>query len=337
MDAIEVFSTYLFSETQLERLQAISPRLRIRQKSVRREEDLPDDLEAVEVMYLAWGMPSDLKRLPRLRWLQVQWAGVEFLLDHPVRHSSVIVTTSSGVHATPIAEHVFALLLALVRHVPLMLSYQAKAEWPRRAWNLFRSPELRGMTLGLVGYGSIGREIGRLGAAFGMKVLACTRSGQRTPDMGWREPGVGDPDGSIPVAWYASRHLLEMLPQCDVVVLAAPLTHENRGLIGREALAAMKPTAYLINVARGALVDQEALAEALQARRIAGAGLDVTEPEPLPPDSPLWRLDNLIISPHVSASTPEWERRVCDLFAENLRRYVAGEPLWNQVDWERGY
>jgi len=115
------------------------------------------------------------------------------------------------------------------------------------------------------------------------------------------------------------------------------LTAESRGLIGREALAAMKPTAYFINIARGAQVDQDALVEALQAGRLAGAGLDVVTPEPLPSDHPLWRLENVILSPHVSASTPEWGRRVCEVFAENLRRYVAGEPLLNRVDWERGY
>ena len=337
MDTIEIFSTYQFSEAELQRLQAISSRLRIRQQAVRDENDWPDDLDSVEVMCLRGAVPTDLARFPRLRWLHIPWAGVEFLLDHPVRHSQVVVTNASGVHATPIAEHVFALLLALARHLPKMLAHQAQASWPKGAWNAFRSPELRGMTLGIIGYGSIGREVGRLGAAFGMTVLACNRSGVRTPDTGWREAGVGDLDGSIPAAWYSPARLLEMLPQCDAVVLAAPLTAESQGIIGREALAAMKPTAYFINIARGAQVDQDALVEALRAGRIAGAGLDVVTPEPLPSDHPLWRMENVILSPHVSASTPEWGRRVCDVFAENLRRYVAGEPLLNQVDWERGY
>ncbi|MCC7354099.1 MAG: D-2-hydroxyacid dehydrogenase [Anaerolineae bacterium] len=337
MDTIGVFSTYQFSDTELQRLQAISPRLHIRQQAARDERDLPHDLASIEVMYLRGAPPTDLTRFPHLQWLHIPWAGIEFLLDHPVRHSPVVVTNASGVHATPIAEHVFALLLALMRHVPKMLAHQAQTGWPKGTWNAFRSLELRGMTLGIIGYGSIGREVGRLGAAFGMTILACNRSGLRTPDTGWREDGVGDPDGSIPTAWYSPARLLEMLPQCDAVVLAAPLTTASRGLMGREALAAMKPSAYFINIARGAHVDQDALVEALQAGRIAGAGLDVVTPEPLPPDHPLWRMENVILSPHVSASTPEWPRRVYDVFAENLRRYVTGEPLLNRVDWERGY
>ena len=198
--------------------------------------------------------------------------------------------------------------------------------------------EVRGATLGVIGYGSIGRELGRIAtSAFGMTVLACKRDPTKRADPGYALPGTGDPDGVLPADWYGPTELPRMLPRCDVVVLCAPLTPETRRLIDRAALSVMKPTAYFINVGRGATVDEASLAATLAARRIAGAAIDVFAEEPPPAGHPFYDLDNVILSPHVSGFLPSYDDRCAELFAENLRRYLAGAPLLNLVDRTRGY
>jgi phosphoglycerate dehydrogenase-like enzyme len=169
-----------------------------------------------------------------------------------------------------------------------------------------------------------------------MRVLALQRSSDPA-DHGYTVPGVGDPEGIIPERFYRPQELQDMLPECDYVVLAVPLTDATQELIGRDELRAMRPSAFLINIARGGVVDETALIRALQEGWIAGAGLDVFVQEPLPDDSPLWSMDNVILSPHISGSTPRYFDRAVDVFAENLRRYLAGEPLINRVDRTTGY
>ena len=228
-------------------------------------------------------------------------------------------------------------MLAWSRRLPKMLYYQQRREWPQGRWALFASQELRGATLGIVGYGSIGREVGRIGKCFGMRVVAAKRSVNEARDTGYKLPGTGDPEAQMPDRIYPPERLREMLAECDFVVISLPLTSETRGLIGEEELQAMKPTAYLVNVSRGGIVNEPALIKALQEGWIAGAGLDVFEMEPLPPDSPLYDLDNVILSPHVAGFSPHYDERASDLFAENLRRYLAGEELLNLVDKKAGY
>ena len=187
-----------------------------------------------------------------------------------------------------------------------------------------------------MGYGSIGREVGRLGRAFGMRVFALRRTVGR-PDQGYAVSRTGDPEGSIPERFYPAAALHHMLAECDYVVVAVPLTPATTHLIGETELRAMKPTAYLVNIARGSIVDEAALVRALDEGWIAGAGLDVFEQEPLPSDSPLWEMENALISPHVAGFTPRYDERATVLFAQNLARYLAGQPLLNLVDKSRGY
>jgi len=330
--------TLRFTDEQLDKLRAVSPRLEVVQRTCHNAEEVAQALDAdTEVLY-TFPVPHDiLERAPNLRWIQLHSAGADHLLGTPVWESDVPITTTSGLHATTIAEHVMALILAFNYRVPRVLHYQRQGTWPSGRWGLFARNELRGQTIGVVGYGSIGREVARLAHAFGMRVLAAKRDPSDRADHGWRLPGTGDPDGSIPERYYAPDQLLEMLPQCDFVVLAVPMTGATRELIGEAELRAMKSTAYLINIARGGVVDEPALIRALQEGWIAGAGLDVFSQEPLPADSPLWRLDNVILSPHVAGFTLNYDRWATDLFAENLRRYLAGEPLLNLVNKERGY
>src|SRR5438105_3551785 len=202
-----------------------------------------------------------------------------------------------------------------------------------------RLDRLRGAVLGVIGYGSIGRELARMATtSLGMRVLACKREPSRRADDGYRLPGTGDPEGTLPQAWFAPARLHDLLARSDVVVMSAPLTPETRAMIGAAELAAMKPSAFFVNVGRGATVDEAALASALKAGRLAGAAVDVFAEEPPPPGHPLYgALDTVIVSPHVSGFLPSYDDRCTELFAENLKRFLAGAPLLNLVDRARGY
>jgi phosphoglycerate dehydrogenase-like enzyme len=337
MREIVVLSTMRFTDELLDKLRAVSPRLVVKQRTGRNAEEVEQALEdGLEVLYTFY-LPADLSRAPNLKWVQMHAAGVDSLLDHPIMKSDVLLTTTSGIHATPIAEYVFASILAFNRRVPQMLYYQNRREWPQGRWNLFARPELRGSTLGIVGYGSIGREVGRIAGCFGMRVVAIKRSVSQMRDVGYAVQGTGDREGALLDRAFPPERLSEMLSLCDYVVVAVPLTPETRKLIGEAELRAMKPSAYLVNISRGGTVDEAALIRALREGWIAGAGLDVFEEEPLPSDNPLYDLENMILSPHVSGFTLRYDERASDLFAENLRRYLAGEPLLNLVDKARGY
>jgi phosphoglycerate dehydrogenase-like enzyme len=286
---------------------------------------------AVEVLYSATALPEP-ELAPGLRWVQAHFAGVNRWMGHPLLER-VILTNSSGVHATTMAEHVLMFMLALARRLPAMLRAQTEHTWVRD----HEVRELRGGALAVVGYGSIGREVARLARALGMRVLASKRDPRQTADQGWRLPGTGDPAGELVERFYGPEDWQAMLPEADYVVVAAPLAQGTRHLIDRKALSAMRPGAVLINVARGDVVDEAALVEALRAGAIGGAGLDVFAEEPLPAGSPLWDLPQVIVSPHVSGNFPAYDEHAMRLFAENLRRYLAGEPLLNVVDPALGY
>jgi phosphoglycerate dehydrogenase-like enzyme len=218
-----------------------------------------------------------------------------------------------------------------------MLSYRGSAIWPSGRWNKFVPQPLRGATIGIVGYGSIGREVARLAKAFGMRVLACKRDTRQVVDEGYTVAGAGDPQGELPDRIYPSAALNSMVAECDVVVITAPLTEETHHMVDEEAFKAMKNESYLVNVSRGGVVDEKALLKALQKGWIAGAGLDVFEHEPLASDSPFWKMDNVIISPHVAGFTPHYDWRAMDLFVRNLRRYLEDRPLMNVVSRTLGY
>ena len=330
-----VLVTMPFSESQLARIRAASPDL-----AVTRADPVTADYRGVEVLY-AGDPPRDIRRAPDLRWVQLHMAGVNALQDHPLyRDTPIPLTTTSGVHAATIAEYAITVILALAHRVPRMVQWHAQKTWPpdRDRWPLFVPTEVRGATLGVIGYGSIGRELASIArSALGMTVLACKRDPASRSDPGYGLPGTGDPDGTLPAAWYGPADLPRMLPRCDVIVLCAPLTAETRQLIDRAAIALMKPTVYFVNVGRGATVDETALADALAAGRVAGAAIDVFAEEPPPAGHRFYHLDNVILSPHVSGFMPSYDDRCAELFAENLRRYLAGTQLLNLVDRVRGY
>ena len=339
METVQVLCTMRFDDDLLQQLRAVSPRLHIQQETCHNAGEVAAALKGrpgVEILY-GLHMPPDLLDLaPELRWLQLHSAGADHLRDHPIMGSDVAVTTTSGIHAVPIAEYVMASILAFRWRVPLWTRCQRDHNWPSGRWDLYARPELRGSTIGILGYGSIGREVARLAQAFGMRVLALSRSGKRA-DGGYLQEGTGDPEGAIPEQMYRTEQMADILPRCDYVVVALPLTPATAHAIGEAELRAMKPGAYLVNIARGAIVDEAALARALAEGRIGGAGLDVFEEEPLPAGSPLWDLDNALLSPHVAGFSPRYDERAVALFAENLARYLEGRPLVNALDKVQGY
>jgi phosphoglycerate dehydrogenase-like enzyme len=332
---LNVLVTMRFQPRQLDRLRAVSSDIRVTQADPETA-----DYGEVDVLY-AGAPPVDLVRAPKLKWVQLHMAGVNALVDHPLYTKTALpLTTTSGVHAAAIAEYAMTMLLALAHRVPRMVEWQRHGGWPpdERRWPLFVPAEVRGGTLGIIGYGSIGRELARIAkTAFAMRVLACKRDPSRHADDGYCLPDTGDPEGTLPDEWLGPARLATLLERSDVVVLCAPLTAETRDLIDPRALARMKPSAYFINVGRGASVDEAALARALREGRIAGAAVDVFATEPPPAGHPLYDVDNVIVSPHVSGFLPSYDDKCSVLFAENLRRFLTGEPLLNLVDRGRGY
>lgn len=331
---VKILSPLQLEEKHWERVRQLSPRLSL--SLVEGEDQFLEYLPDAEVVVI-WPRPFDLNLAPRLKWIQLISAGLDHFVGHPIMESDIIITTASGIHATPIAEYVLASILAFSRRFRDMWRLQEKKEWPEDRWEILRGKELRGKTVGILGYGSIGREVGRLCKAFGMRVLATKRSTKERQDKGYSMLGRGDPQGSVVDQIFDPSQLREMVKECDFFVVAVPLTPATEGIVGREELKAMKGSAYLVNISRGRVVDEEALTEALKEGWIGGAGLDVFAQEPLPQESELWGLDNVILSPHVSANTPHYQERFAELLCENLRRYLAGEELLNVVNKKWGY
>jgi phosphoglycerate dehydrogenase-like enzyme len=340
MEPINVLITVEFTPQQIAELQALSRAVTVRARPLAQGQALPEaEWADVDVVYTFRALPLP-EQAPRLRWVQFHLAGVEEHLDAPIlQRGEVQATTLSGANAPQVAEHALALMLAQAHHVPAMLTDQAQRKWPTKRTELYSPTELMGATVGIVGYGSIGQRLARLLQSFGVKILASRRDllnpEQRKDEF--QVDGQGDPEAALVHRLYPGKGLRTMFKDCDFVVVTVPLTGETRGLIGASQLAALKPSAYLVDVSRGGVVDHAALVTALQKKQLAGAALDVFPDEPLPADSPLWELPNVIISPHVAGLSPHYVERAFTLFKENLRRYIAGETLLNVIDLERGY
>lgn len=307
----------------LERLAADFPAVRFLSPRDRAEADrlLPD----AEVVF-GWAVrPDNFASAQRLRWIQVSAAGVGSFLFPALIESPVVLTNGRGLHAVSMAEHTLGVILSFVRKLHLARDAQRERRWAHL--ELWSDPpafgELSGTTLGLVGLGSVGSATAERARALGMRVIAV----RRRPAS---DPAPADEQ-------WGPESLPRLLELSHWLVLAAPLTAETRRMIGPDEIARMRRDAVLINLGRGQLVDEAALAEALASGRIAGAGLDVFEDEPLPPESPLWGLPQAILTPHISGLGPRYWERAVDLFRQNLRRFLRGEPLVNVVDKRRGY
>ena len=332
---IEVLITVPFPEDIVEALRAVSPRVNI---TARKPENVPAEMwKRTEVLYAARQLP-DADMVPALKWYQSHFVGIESewgagILEKP----GLIITTMSGAAAPQVAEYTIAMMLALGHRLPDLMVNQREGGWPDRRWDRFEPLELRGSTVGILGYGSIGREIARLLQSFDVTVLAAKRNVMQPEDQGFHLEGIGDPEGKFFTRLYPIEARCSMMRECDFVISTLPSTPDTLGLIGSVELAAMKPTAMLVDVGRGGVIEPGALYKALQEKKIGGAVLDVFVKEPLAPESPFWSLNNAIITPHVAWTSPHYRQRAAKLFAENLHRYVNGEPLYNQYDSQKGY
>ena len=323
-----------YRSRDLERIRAAAPGATIVTVSVEGLADGP--LDDVEVMLRGW-LSSDafdriLTRSPRLSWVHSATSGVERALTPAALERGIVVTNARGVFSRPIAEYVLMMILAVSRRLPQLLELQRE-----RTWQPLEGAELRDVTVGIVGLGSIGRSVGALATAFGCRVVAVRRRG----DAGSAPSHTEDearPLGEIMLDRVGGPETLpELLAESDFIVLAAPLTPDTERMINEETLAMVKPGAWLINVARGRLIDERALLRALQDGQLGGAVLDTFRDEPLPPTSPFYDLSNVIVTPHTAWSSGRVLDRSVDLFCDNLRRFAAGEPLLNVVDPSAGY
>lgn len=269
---------------------------------------------------LTWGA-MDIRSLylnaPELKWVHALSAGVESLIFPEMKSANTLLTNSKGIHGIPISEHVLAMMLAFTRGLNVFIRQQSQKEWKRTPVG-----ELHDKTIGIVGLGSIGREIAKKAKGMGMNVIASKRT--MTTEL-------------FVDKLYTPDTLHELLAAADFVVIALPLLEETKHLFTIKEFAAMKPSAYFINIARGAVVKEDDLAAALEQGLIKGAGLDVFEQEPLPNTSPLWDMPNVIITPHLAAISPHYLDRAIKLFADNLSRYIQHKEMLNVIDKEKGY
>jgi phosphoglycerate dehydrogenase-like enzyme len=268
---------------------------------------------------------EQVRAAKKLKWIYSAAAAIHSLMIPEIVKSDVVVTNASWVHGPVVAEHAMAMILAIGRRIDLAVKAQTRHQWTQEEiWTSLPGPrDIAGSTLIVVGLGHIGTPLVRHAKALGMRVFAV------------REHTERGREGADAV--YATRDLPRILPEADFVLLCAPVTPATQHAFGREQFVAMKKDAYILNVGRGALIDEPALIEALREHRIGGAALDVTTEEPLPADSPLWDLDNCMITPHTAGISPKlWERQYT-YFADNLRRFLAGKPLHGLVDKSRGY
>ncbi len=334
-DRINVLVAIDFSDDILQQLQDVSNKLNIQQKYPDIEDD---DYQDIEILYTVRHFPTP-EQAPRLRWIQLNYAGMETILDRQiVQAEDVTVTSASGIHVTQMAHFCLMMMMAFNYNLPTMLEHQKRGEWASNRFQLFNPVDMAQQTVGIVGYGSIGRELARLADSMGMTVLASKRDVKSPEDTETYTPnGTGDPTGDIPERIYPGQAIASMAKDCDYLVATAPLTDATKHLIDEHVFEAMKPTSILINVSRGGLVDEPALINALAAEQIGGAALDVFEEEPLPSTSPLWNFDNVIISPHVSGFVGDYHQKAADLFVENLKRYLDNQPLLNVLNRETGY
>jgi len=324
-----------FSDEIVADLRELSPRLQVERHF---PDVAPDVIADTEILYTTGFYPQP-QQAPKLRWIQMNSAGINHALHHRiVQADDIIVTSTSGIHASNMAQYCLMAMLMFNLNMPLAGSLQRQAKWPPAAHRLFSPIDMELQTVGIVGYGSIGRELARLCKAIGMTVLAAKRDISRSDEQNaYTLEGTGDTSGDLPDRIYPVGTVASMAKDCDYLVLTVPQTSATEDLVDEAVLQAMKPSAVLINVSRGAVVDEKALITALSTQEIAGAVLDVVEEEPLPSSSPLWQLDNVVITPHISGFTRDYHHKAALLFKENLRRYLDNRPLLNQLDRSRGY
>jgi len=318
---LKILISFNLPEVNIKEIRSVSPKVHIRKES--EDSALIDAISEAEILFAGKTNGEMIRAAQKLRWIHSWGAGVDRFLSIPeIAEGSVVLTNSRGIHSIQVSEHVIALMLAFTRKLKELVLFQNEGVWhvPNETYIL---DELKGKTIGIVGLGSIGSEIAKKAKCFGMTVLATKRTISTKPTF---------VEELLP-----SHNLKYLLKKSDFVVISVPLTSKTNGMIGAQEFAHMKKTAYIINIARGGIIQQNELISALKQKKIAGAGLDVFEIEPLQPDSELWRMKNVIITPHVAGDTVHYWKRTTKIFCDNLRRYINKTPLINIVDKKAGY
>ena len=336
-------------------------------------DQIPDSLWAKATILVTLGsLPPDPKLAPNLKLIHLLSAGVDHFIKHPIfTDTDIPVTTVSGIHGPAISEWVLMTTLNLAKNYNIMHDNQKQHKWDSKSTGLMRRSDWQGKTVGICGYGSIGRQVARVFSAMGSNVHAYTSSPRSTAesrrDTGYVIPGTGDPEGTIPAAWYSGSDKTGLhtflASGLDMLVVSVPLTDSTRGLFGKEEMdvlyrASMEKAkagsetvgefddqqrlpdgqgCIVVNIARGAIVQTDALISALKSGKLQGAAMDVTDPEPLPEDSELWDLPNVIVTPHCSGLFSGYVERGFDVLAENLRRREKGQKLVNEINRKKGY
>lgn len=298
-----------------DRVRALSPQVQI--VSRQQLDETPDLLSQLDVVY-GHLEKGELERANKLRWLQTTSAGVNSLITPELAARDLVITNASGIHAAPIAEQMFGMVLGVTRNLYRAFESQREHKWDRHE----QSTLLSGKTLGLLGVGAIGSHAAIIGKAFGMTVIGLRRGKGEQPPI---------------EAMYGQDERAAFLSRCDVVMNTLPLTDATRGFLGDEELGALKRGAIIVNTGRGATIGTEALLRALASGQVGAACLDVTDPEPLPTDHPLWTTPGVFITPHTSGSRPDYDERADDIFIANLRRFLNGQQMENVVDKGEGY
>lgn len=311
---IVLFDDLVSGSEPVEAIRSVDPAATVVEAT---EENLVAELAGAEIFF-GYQPPDVFTDANQLKWIQSTSAGMDHLMNVGFETRGILVTNASGVHAAQVAETAWAHTLSLARSIPTFVRQQDQAIWQ---WSSLH--DLFGATCGIIGLGGIGRYYARVAAAFGMKIVAVDKFPTNKPDF-------------VNELWRLER-LKDLLQISDFVLISCPATDETQNLIATDELSCMKPSAILINIARGGIVNEVALVEALRSGRLAAAGLDVCSTEPLPPDSVLWRTSNLLITPHCAGLSHHRVRRLTDFFCDNLLRYKSGTPLRNLVDLSRGY
>ena len=338
---ITYLSTLAFTSDWLERLRAAVPDVRVLQITAEKPDDVPAETwQRVSVLHTSTVFPP-AGAAPALQWIQLDTSGVDHVRNEAVWGSQVPITTIGGISPVPLAEYVLWAILGSAHRLTQVLRTRAEKTWPDPVtrWQRFLPAPLAGATVVVIGYGRIGREIGRLCSQHSMSVIGVTRTGRRRGRAAYELLADFTASGSYPdeARVVGTDELREALGQADYVVVVVPLTELTRNLLDATAIAAIKPGAVLINVARGGIVDERALLAALRGGALGGVILDVFDDEPLPPDSPWWNEPGSFVTPHVAGLAPRYAEQVLELVTQNLRRFRDGAPLLNRVDRSAGY
>jgi phosphoglycerate dehydrogenase-like enzyme len=341
---IRYLCTLDFDQDWLDALAAAVPGVDVRQLTTDSIDSIPADVLAeVDVLHTFAALPVRAQ-VPKLRWIQLDTSGVDHLSQHPIwSDERCEITTIGGVSPGPIAEFVQFAVLGYAHRLPAVLDARRTRHWPNPAerWRDYGPAPVVGATAAIVGYGRIGREIGRRLHALGVHVIGVSRSGRvgdaARLDNYYDAFRPADELAADPAELMTPDQLPDALARADYVVVVVPLTEQTRGLLDAEAIKAMKPGAVLINVARGGIVDEAALLDAVRSGAVGGAVLDVFADEPLPPDSPWWDEPTVLVTPHISGLAAAYRDQVGLIVAENLRRFVTGRALLNRVDRVAGY